>query len=281
MKVALRDDDTSYFTAPDQLEKVYHDVWDRLPVCLAVVPRAAGFADKAIPRQYWDAGRAFPLEENPSLVTRLREHVAAGRVTIAQHGYTHEDFPGGHEFQAAPDLERRLRDGRTELERLFGRRIAIFVPPHNALSKRGLAAVGRAGLNVLGSFLSFRPSMRPWDRRTPANWWRVRRYRASTGRGKADRFVYPHVLRYDRHAEFGCHGLIPGTTLEDLVGGFDEARQAGGDFCVATHYWEVDAGLKDVLRRFLDHVARVPDVRFVTAEALFEPTGPREDEVAA
>ena len=64
MKVALRDDDTSYFTEPGRLESVYHDVWDRIPVGLAVIPQAAGFADKAMPEKYWDAGRAFPLEEN-------------------------------------------------------------------------------------------------------------------------------------------------------------------------------------------------------------------------
>ena len=57
---------------------------------------------------------------------------------------------------------------------------------------------------------------------------------------EADRFVYPHVLRYADHAEFGCHSLIPGTTLEELVAGFEEARRAGGDFCLATHYWEVE-----------------------------------------
>ena len=72
----------------------------------------------------------------------------------------------------------------------------MFVPPHNALSKRGLSAVASAGLNILGSFLSFRPSMRPWDLPTAANWWRVRRYRTLTNRTRADRFVYPHVLRY-------------------------------------------------------------------------------------
>ena len=53
MKVALRDDDTSYFTEPEKLDAVYHDVWDRLPVCLAVVPHAMGFIDKAIPERYW------------------------------------------------------------------------------------------------------------------------------------------------------------------------------------------------------------------------------------
>jgi hypothetical protein len=64
--------------------------------------------------------------------------------------------------------------------------------------------------------------------------------------------------------------LIPGTTLNHLVGGFEEARGAGGHFCVATHYWEVDATLKDVLLRFLDHASRVPGVAFVPAERLFE-----------
>ena len=93
--------------------------------------------------------------------------------------------------------------------------------------------------------------------------------RRSTGRTKSDRFVYPHVLRYVQHAEFGCHSLIPGTTLDELTAGFDEARRAGGDFCLATHYWEVDDAMKQVLLRFLDHASRHADVQFVAAEDLF------------
>ena len=270
MKVALRDDDTSYFTDPERLERVYHDVWDRLPVCLAVVPHAMGFADKAIPEKYWQANRSYPLEENPQVVAALRELSSAGRVTIAQHGFTHEDFPDGHEFQAAPDIESRLARGQSYLEHLLGTKIRIFVPPHNALSKRGLRAVSSAGLNLLGSFLSFRPSMRPWEPRTLANWWRVRSYRSFTERTKGDRMIYPHVLRYRHHAEFGCHSLIPGTTVADLVSGFEEARRAGGHFCIATHYWEVGDGMKSVLLGFLDHAARVPGVEFVAAERLFD-----------
>ncbi|MDP2388759.1 MAG: hypothetical protein Q8N52_00415, partial [Acidobacteriota bacterium] len=60
-----------------------------------------------------------------------------------------------------------------------------------------------------------------------------------------------------------------GTTVEELVKGFEEARAADGDFCVATHYWEVDQAIKDVLLRFLDHVERVPGVKMVSAESLF------------
>ena len=65
--------------------------------------------------------------------------------------------------------------------------------------------------------------------------------------------------------------LIPGTTFEDLTAGLDEARRFGGDFCLATHYWEVDERLKTLLLRFLDHAEKAPDVRFVTADDLFQP----------
>jgi predicted deacetylase len=270
MKVALRDDDTSYFTEPGRLESVYHDVWDRIPVGLAVIPHAAGFADKAIPEKYWDAGRAFPLDDNAPLVASLRKLIKDGRVSISQHGFTHEDYPDGHEFQAAPDIETRLARGQAFLERTLDTRIRVFVPPHNALSKRGLEAVDAAGLNLLGSFLSFRPSLRPWDLHTAGNWWRIKQYRDKTGRSKADRLVYPHVLRYRNHGEFGCYGLIPNTSFEDLKRGFDEARAAGGDFCLATHYWEIDDALKAVLQRFLDYAASCNEVRFVPVEQLFQ-----------
>jgi predicted deacetylase len=269
MKIAIRDDDTCYFTAPETLERVYHDVWDRVPICLATVPCAIGYERAGIPPEHWHSGEAFPLERNRELVPFLKDAVARRRVTIALHGYTHQDYPDGFEFQAAPDPDRRVHEGLRVLDHALGAPISVFVPPHNALSKRGLEAVSSAGLNLLGSFLSFRPSLRPWDRRTLANWWRVRGYRASTGRSRADQFVYPHVLRYQHHAEFGCHSLVPGTTVEALIAGFEEARRATGHFCLATHYWEVDETLKGVMLGFLNHAARRPDVRFVAAEELF------------
>jgi len=270
MKIAIRDDDTCFFTSPEEIEHVYGDVWQRVPVCLATIPFAIGYPRAGIPESEWHSGRAFPLEQNPELVAWLQTRIAARRVTVALHGYTHEDYADGFEFQAAPDLERRVTEGRAYLERVLGVPIHVFVPPHNALSKRGLEAVSAAGLDILGSFLSFRPSNRPWEWRTAVNWWRVQRFRLATGRRRTAPLIYPHALKYGRHAEFGCYGLIPGTTLEQLVAGVEEARRFGGDFCLATHYWEVDERLKSILMRFLDHVAAMPGVRFVSAEELFD-----------
>src|SRR5207245_1785091 len=166
----------------------------------------------------------------------LKTLIAARRATISLHGCTHQDLPDGFEFQAARDPERRVRDGLRHLRDTLGAAISVFVPPHNALSRRGLAAVGEAGLNILGSFLSFLPSMSP---------------------------------RYALHAVACGHSWIPGTSRQELSAGFDEARRVGGDCCLATHYWEVDDPMKQVLLRFLDHASRFTDVRFVAAEELF------------
>jgi predicted deacetylase len=270
VKVAIRDDDTCYFTTPEELQRVYGGIWESVPVCLATIPFAKGYKSPAVPQAYWDSGEAYALERNEGMSAFLRELVGAGRATIALHGFTHEDFAGGWEFQAAPDPHRRVREGHAYLQDLLHTPITIFVPPHNALSKAGFDAVRRQRLNLLGSFLSFHPARRPFEWHTVPNWWRIQRFRARTGRRRRDPMVYPLPLQYRNHAEFGCHSLIPRTTLPDLIHGFEEARAHQGDLCLATHYWEVDDRLRGILTDFLDYASRYSDVRFVKAEALFD-----------
>ena len=76
-------------------------------------------------------------------------------------------------------------------------------------------------------------------------------------------------MRYKSHAEFGCQPLVPRTTWEELLDRFDEARRFGGDFCLATHYWEIDGRLADILDRLIDHADRA-GVRWVHADELFD-----------
>lgn len=270
MRVVLRDDDTSYFTQASDLEKAYKLIWNDVPVSLAVVPFEVGYPRKGIPVEHWHSRQAFPIAANTELVAFLKNKIEQRTVSILLHGYTHEDFRDGFEFEAAPDMDRRVREGRLYLEALLGVKISVFVPPHNALSKRGLATVSAEGLNILGSFLSFRPSLRPWEVSTLPNWWRVQCFRHTTCRVRRDRLIYPHVLRYRRHGEFGCHELIPETRLEQLIHGFEEARSFGGDFCLATHHWEIDLSMGEVLSRFLNYTSRYSDVSFVAAEELFQ-----------
>jgi predicted deacetylase len=269
MRFAIRDDDTSYFTSPDQLERVYGAIWDDVPVSLAVVPFHATTKSGSVPAELWSGNREYATADNDTLVRYLRDQIRENRVSVLLHGYNHKNYDDGFEFQVGEHLFDRIVKGKFELERLFGVTVQTFVPPHNALSRRGLEAVDQSGLNVLGSFLSFSPKQRPWDRATLGNYLKVWRYRRRTGRGRHDRMVYPAPLRYANHSELGCHALIPGTSLASLTRGFDEARQEGGDFCLATHYWEFDSAMSETLHALLDH-ARKADATFVHADALFD-----------
>ncbi|MCC7104114.1 MAG: DUF2334 domain-containing protein [Chloroflexi bacterium] len=269
MKFAIRDDDTCYFTRPEQLERVYRAYWDRVPVSLAIVPVHASTRSKGIPEACWDGDDEFPLADNGELVAFLRAACASGRVSPMLHGYSHKNYSAGYEFQAAPDLVGRARRGRGYLEALLGRPIRTFVPPHNALSRSGLAAMDDVGLDVLGVFNSFRPDRKPLSIHAVMNYLTLQRYRRKTGRGRTERLIYPRSLRYKNHAEFGCQLLKPGTTAAELVAAFDEARQFGGDFCLATHYWEIDDRLAGVLRSIVEH-AEQAGVDFVAADRLFD-----------
>jgi len=273
VRAAIRDDDTCYFTTPEALERVYGRYWDRIPISLAVVPVHASTRSRGIPPEHWDGDSEFPLGENPELVAFLKDGVSAGRISIILHGYSHQNYPNGYEFEVAPDLDARLARGLGYLEALLGVEISTFVPPHNALSKAGLQAVDRVGLNVLGSFYSFRPDKKPFGLDTIMNYARITAHRRRTGRGRHDRLIYPWPLRYNRHAEFGCQPLVPRTTLDELLSAFEEARRFGGDFCLATHYWEIDDRLAGMLDAIIAHADRA-GVEWVPADELFAEPSP-------
>ena len=101
-----------------------------------------------------------------------------------------------------------------------------------------------------------------------SNYARIMAHRRRTGRGRHDRLIYPWPLRYNRHAEFGCQPLVPRTTLDELLSAFEEARRFGGDFCLATHYWEIDDRLAGMLDAFIAHADRA-GVTWVPADELF------------
>jgi peptidoglycan/xylan/chitin deacetylase (PgdA/CDA1 family) len=269
MKFALRDDDTNFFTRPEELERAYGTIWDRVPVSLATVPFHASTPSKAIPKHYWNGDQEFPLADNAPLVEYLQELLRTARASLMLHGYNHKNYPGGFEFEVGSDLIGRLRRGCDYLQSLFGGPVRTFVPPHNALSRRGIEAVDSVGLNVLGSFLSFRPSRKPWSRDTFLNYLRVTAFRVRLKRGRRARLIYPYPLRYKNHAEFGCHLLLPWTSSDELLAGFDQARRLGGDYCLATHYWEIDDRMAAVLRTVIDHAERA-GAQFVVADALFD-----------
>lgn len=234
MEFCIRDDDTSYFTSPDELEKVYGDISRHGPVSLAVVPFHRAGTSGCVPERFRMRGTVHPLHENQPLVEYLRDRISKGCFEIMLHGYHHDESDGRAEFTNRPDLKERVSHGRKYLEDLLGVSIRVFVPPGNTIGAAGLKAIAREGLH-LGGTAGVRSG---WSRIAPATWrtWlRLRRWHSSGGTG------VPWILDLGDHREIAGNPVTPAASFAENGARFQTALSIGGVFCVATHYWEMDA----------------------------------------
>lgn len=229
----LRDDDTNFFTNPDQLEDCYSSLWSYGPISLAVVPFQRGCQTQAIPEQFRNTGEIYPLADNWELVTYLRQQLHQGRIEIMLHGYHHEHFQESPEFCRSPDLVAKVQNGKFYLERLLETKVRVFIPPHNAISRKGWRAVAEAGLH-LGSLPGLRLAWPLTSWVSWRNWWRVKRWETATG------FSYPFVVDFGDHREIRSLSVTPSSDPERLKRELEHAAKYHGVFCLATHYWEFE-----------------------------------------
>lgn len=152
MKIIIRDDDTSYFTEPARLERIYERLWQAgLPVALAVIPAHRAniivddrFIDPNIPPAYRGQDAVFPLTDNPTICDYLREAEHQGRAEICLHGYDHN----WREFDSsqADDLRWRVEQGAAILSDYD---LKTFVPPYGHFSATARTIVDATGLTAV------------------------------------------------------------------------------------------------------------------------------------
>jgi len=265
MQILLRDDDTNYFTSVEELRRVYEPIWDDAPAALAVVPFQTGCKSRAIPAEMRESTETHPIGENEELVSFLRTQIDRGRVRILLHGYSHEDFPDGWEFEKCPNPHERVREGKAYLEELFDTEISTFVPPHNSLSRQCAKAVADEGLDILTAFGHW-----PWERSISTqnlrNFLRLSAFRLRHGKDRR----LPEKLDFGTHAEWPSYTLVEDVPAPEVATGLEFARKRRGDACVAYHYWELLQ--EDLLEDFHDLVhdwGQRKGVEFVTDEELF------------
>src|SRR5690242_7142384 len=104
MYFCIRDDDTSFFTAPEELEAAYGKISRLGPISLAVVPFHRAGTSKAVPERFRGRWTVHPLHENSHLVEYLRERVAERKFEIMLHGYHHDQPDGRSEFKNGAEL---------------------------------------------------------------------------------------------------------------------------------------------------------------------------------
>jgi hypothetical protein len=261
VQFCIRDDDTCFFTSPEQLEHAYGEVNQWGPISLAVVPFHRAGTSKGVPEKYRGRWSVHALHENPHLVEYLRRGVSSGRYEVMLHGYYHDERNGRPEFERGIDLVHRVADGRKYLEDLLGTRIRVFVPPRNGIGRDGLLAIAGEGLH-LGGVAGLRSGWPYCSRRSWALWLRLRRWKLAGGVG------LPWVLDLRDHHEIAGNAVTPLSSSRLNEASLDEAVSVGGAFCAATHYWELETPsvhrneptVGEQLRRLIDRAKSNPHV---------------------
>jgi hypothetical protein len=281
MRFAIRDDDTNYFTTPEELEHCYGNIWDTVTPSLFLISSVKGnwlywvhqiYKDK---RQTDWAGwqsddTVYPIADNRALTAFLKDKINEGRLDVGFHAKYHRNgddslpqevnnnYVRGAEFFTNRDLTDYIRTEVSQLEELLSCNISVFTPPQNLLSERGYQSVINAGLNLCGGGISSYKKQK--DLRGVVNLAKLISYKAFNGMGD-----YPYVQRFTTHNEIIHHyPLQPKTELKSLIASFEEVRKADGDFVLSTHYAEFNylmepnrkMTLKNTLEELLNHVSK-------------------------
>tara|TARA_R110000824_G_scaffold401771_1_gene615937 strand:+ start:590870 stop:591658 length:789 start_codon:yes stop_codon:yes gene_type:complete len=260
MKFVIRDDDLNYFSAPEDIDRWYSDIFAQsIPVGFSTIPFVKPTSD------VYTAGakaeeREYSIVNNEKLISYVQNNPL---IEILQHGTTHETKGGIYEYQNK-DLSRgEARRGREELERAFGIPVPVFVPPHDWISTAGVRAVEAADMNVI-------------------------RGRGAGLRNFLPRLAYvsvfirmllfklTHILRgkvpaYTKVLDFGKHKEVCSYRLEDtdVFQGLEYAYKKNGIFVVATHVHFYTEEKKERLLRLI-HRARELNADFVYPSDLFD-----------
>jgi hypothetical protein len=281
MRFAIRDDDTNYFTTPEQLTRCYQDIWQVVPPTLFLISKVKGNWSQWVHTIYqekhqtdwkaWEADNTiYPIEENNALINFLRENLQKGFLDIGFHAIHHRNedatlpternnnYVRGAEFFTNRDRTQDIIKEVEWLNQLLNYKITVFSPPQNLLSLEGYHAVIQAGLNICGGGIAFYKKGK--NLQGLKNLYKQLLFKILHPKDN-----YPYVLAYRKHTEIPYHyPLQPTTQLEHLINGFENVRKYNGDFILSTHYVEFDypttyntkLTMKDVLLEFLNYISK-------------------------
>ena len=250
MKFAIRDDDTSFFTKPDDLNNAY-DFLEEGCISLSVVPFSVPVHKdnvfpygKDIPYGFYD------LADNNELVEYLKENAKDGKYDILLHGFSHEykkvdgTWKAEMVWKTPSQLQEEIIKGKQYLEELFNRPVTVFVAPNNAINQNAISVIEGLGMDYSGII---QKNDRKVDGKYILNYVKRWGYRAIKG------IPYPGVLDYGMHKELVAFTL---DRYDRLVDEYRACKKRGQPFVVYTHYWQVnqDTKIKELLRKISDFV---------------------------
>ncbi len=236
MKFAIRDDDTSYFTKPQELEKAFGDLTG-IPVSLSVIPNAKSNHGNVFPygkdpfdREYGNVG------DNLELVSYINKGIAKGKYEILMHGIHHEYYRIDNDW--IPEMMNidyseavtLIKKYRKYLEETFNTKINTFVAPSNMMNKFIFRALDKIGMNTM-SVLS-----KKFDRDISIHYLK---YYIKRNINKATKqFDAIGVMKYKNHKELYMYIF---KDFESAWKKYNLCKKYNLPFVFYTHYWELNS----------------------------------------
>ncbi|MBT5023528.1 DUF2334 domain-containing protein [Candidatus Woesearchaeota archaeon] len=246
MKLIIRDDDLSYFAKPEDLERIYAGIWNKCPISFSTVPfvTTTGFET---PLNSLKTNKLFGIGDNKKLVLFLKKKIKEGKITIVQHGYSHNNYGTKFELEQTDKkkLYKELKKGKKYLEKVFGIEINCLVAPHDRFSKQAIKIAEKIGYKYICR--AFAPLPREIQLRKNyltaffklfKHWLKYRR-----------KYRYPTLLNYGTCKEIYSYRPNELITNIDSILKF-HAKHEQSMLCLTSHYRSANIH-SDELMKFL------------------------------
>lgn len=249
IKVAIRDDDTCFYTKKEDLVNVFNHF--DIPFTIGVIPFGVGKHINSYPYGTQDDYSPRAVCDNKELLEYLVDLKNKQNVEIAIHGHDHNYIIGknGKEISYLLHYDTRrltniIANDKLLFEKIFGTSISLFIPPSNSLNKKTIKAIENNGLNLCGLIYLFNRKIDLYYVKNIVKRW-------------YSRILYKvpicGVLKYKNHKELWSFKMF---SYNQMVRLFNKAKKAKKDISFCTHYWELrdNKFLLDDLVKFVDYV---------------------------
>lgn len=251
MFFAIRDDDTCFFTKPDELSSAY-DFVDNGTISLSCVPYCFPYHKDANPfKTDFELGY-YDISNNPELIKFLKAGIESERFEIMLHGYSHEYKRINGSYQAEmiwkskSQLDEELTLGKKHLEEIFDVKIETFVAPNNLINKYCVSVLENLGLNYSGTIWKHFGD-RKCDR------YYIRNYLHRTFYYLRHKMPYSGVYRYKQHLELYAHSI---RNEQDAMRIYNRCKKDNLPFVIYNHYWDLNSNpkKKEMIKRIYNYI---------------------------
>lgn len=233
MKIAIRDDDTCFFTKSEDIERAYSFVTKGC-VSLSVIPYAYPVhKDNVFPYGENILLGYYDISNNIQLIDYIKQGIREEKYEILLHGFSHEYKKIGGDWKAEMlwkdrnRIENELQEGRKHLENIFDTKVSVFVAPNNDIDQKCQEALDSLGLDYSGKI-----KLRYVDRKI--DFYYIRNYLSMLFYRLKNHQTSSSVYKYKNHCEQNAFDVV---NFETSVKQYEQCKKAGKPFIIYTHYW--------------------------------------------